>query len=62
LDAIVNSGIAKIYDIDYSKIKILNGDGAEWISKEIEMDATVQYQLDLFHIYEKLLIQMIGTM
>jgi hypothetical protein len=26
------------------------------------MDATVQYQLDLFHIYEKLLIQMIGTM
>ena len=52
-DAIVNSGIAKIYDIDYLKTKILNGDGADWISKEVEMDATVQYQLDLFHIYEK---------
>ena len=52
-DAIVNSGIAKIYDTDYLKTKILNGDGAEWISKEIEMDAMVQYQLDLFHIYEK---------
>lgn len=52
-DAIVNSGIAKIYDTDYLKTKILNGDGAEWISKEVEMDAMVQYQLDLFHIYEK---------
>jgi hypothetical protein len=38
-DAIVNSGIAKIYDTDYLKTKILNGDGAEWISKEVEMDA-----------------------
>ena len=52
-DAIVNSGIAEVYDSDYLKTKILNGDGAEWISKEVEMDATVQYQLDLFHIYEK---------
>lgn len=52
-DAIINSGIAQIYDMDYLKTKILNGDGADWISNEIEMDASVQYQLDLFHIYQK---------
>ncbi len=52
-DAIINSGIAQIYDMDYLKTKILNGDGADWISQEIEEDASVQYQLDLFHIYQK---------
>ena len=52
-DAVVNSGIAQIYDMNYLKTKILNGDGAQWISKEIDMDASVQYQLDLFHIYQK---------
>lgn len=52
-DAIINSEIAQIYDMDYLKTKILNGDGADWISNEIEMDASVQYQLDLFHIYQK---------
>ena len=52
-DAIINSGIAQIYNMDYLKTKILNGDGADWISKEVDMDASVQYQLDLFHIYQK---------
>jgi hypothetical protein len=52
-DSIINSRIAQIYDMDYLKTKILNGDGAEWISKEVEEDASVQYQLDLFHIYQK---------
>lgn len=52
-DAIVNSGIAQIYNVDYLKTKILNGDGAAWISNEIDIDASAQYQLDLFHIYQK---------
>ena len=52
-DAVVNSGIAQIYNMDYLKTRILNGDGATWISKEIDIDASVQYQLDLFHIYQK---------
>ena len=52
-DAVVNSGIAEIYNIDYLKTRILNGDGAAWISKEIDIDASVEYQLDLFHIYQK---------
>lgn len=39
--------------MDCLKTKILNGDGADWISQEIEEDASVQYQLDLFHIYQK---------
>lgn len=52
-DAIVNSGITEIYDMDYLETKILNGDGASWISKEIDLDASIQYQLDFFHIYQK---------
>jgi hypothetical protein len=52
-DAVVNSGIAQIYNMDYLKTRILNGDGAAWISNEIDTDASVEYQLDLFHIYQK---------
>ena len=52
-DAVVNSGIAQVYNMEYLKTRILNGDGATWISKEIDIDSSIQYQLDLFHIYQK---------
>lgn len=42
--------IAREYDIDEIEIRILNGDGASWISDGI--DGTVQYQLDPFHKYQ----------
>ena len=42
--------IAREYNIDEINIRILNGDGAKWISDGI--DATVQYQLDPFHKYQ----------
>lgn len=52
-DAVVNSGIAQIYNMDYLKTKILNSDGAAWISNEIDIDASVEYQLGLFHIFQR---------
>ena len=52
-DALVNSGIAVKYNVWKIKKRIINGDGASWISSECEDDADCVYQLDLFHIYSK---------
>lgn len=42
--------IAKEYNVDEINMRILNGDGASWISDKI--DSTVHYQLDPFHKYQ----------
>ena len=54
-DNLVNSKIASIYDEEKIEKKILNGDGAKWIDQEAKMDANIVKQLDLFHIYKKVL-------
>lgn len=45
--------IAREYNIDEIRLRILNGDGASWIQHGI--DDTVQYQLDPFHKYKAIL-------
>lgn len=52
-DVIVNSGIAEKYNVWKIEKRIINGDGASWISSECGDDANSLYQLDLFHIYSK---------
>lgn len=52
-DAVVNSGIAAKYNMSKVESRVINGDGASWISSECEEDADCVYQLDLFHIYSK---------
>jgi hypothetical protein len=41
--------IAKTYNIDEIKMRLLNGDGAAWIKQGIT-DETVHFQLDSFHV------------
>ena len=45
--------IAKEYNVDEIKMRILNGDGASWIKHG--MDDTVHYQLDPFHKHKAVL-------
>lgn len=52
-DALVNSGIAEKYNEWKIESRVINGDGASWISSECEENADCVYQLDLFHIYSK---------
>lgn len=52
-DALVNSGISEEYDVWKIEKRVINGDGAPWISSECEEDLNCVYQLDLFHIYSK---------
>jgi hypothetical protein len=40
--------IAENYNVDEIEMRILNGDGANWIKRSL-MDDTVHYQLDTFH-------------
>jgi len=40
--------IAKTYNIDEIEMRVLNGDGANWIKRSL-IDDTVHYQLDTFH-------------
>ena len=47
-EAVINS----IYNIDEIKLRVINGDGASWISDM--SDSEVVYQLDRFHIMEYL--------
>lgn len=47
-EAVINS----IYNIDEIKLRVINGDGASWISDM--SDGDVIYQLDRFHILEYL--------
>ncbi len=44
--------IKKVYDTDMVKLRVLNGDGADWV-KKCEDPATV-FQLDRFHVYKKI--------
>lgn len=44
--------IKKVYDTDFVKLRILNGDGADWV-KNCEDPSTV-FQLDRFHVYKKI--------
>lgn len=44
--------IKKVYDTDFVRLRVLNGDGADWV-KECEDPSTV-FQLDRFHIYKKM--------
>jgi len=40
--------IAKTYNVDEIEIRLLNGDGAQWI-RQAQTDETVHFQLDPFH-------------
>ena len=40
--------IAETYNVDEIEMRILNGDGANWIKRSVT-DETVHYQLDTFH-------------
>jgi len=40
--------IAATFNLDETEMRILNGDGAEWIKRSIT-DDSVKYQLDVFH-------------
>ena len=44
--------IKKVYDTDLVQLRVLNGDGADWV-KECEDPSTV-FQLDRFHVYKKM--------
>ena len=44
--------IKKVYDTDAIKLRVLNGDGAEWV-KNCEGPGT-EFQLDRFHVYKKI--------
>lgn len=51
-DTLVNSKIAKRYNVDKITNKIVNADGAAWAKQEQEYDASIIQQLDLFHIHQ----------
>lgn len=40
--------IAQTYNVDEISVRLLNGDGAEWIKSAVR-DETVHFQLDTFH-------------
>ena len=44
--------IKKVYDTDAVKLRVLNGDGADWV-KNCE-DPGTEFQLDRFHVYKKI--------
>ncbi len=44
--------IKRVYDTDAVKLRILNGDGADWV-KSCE-DPSTEFQLDRFHVYKKI--------
>lgn len=49
-----DASIAKIYNYDEIKFKILNGDGATWIKKDHDAEGEY-FQLDRFHISKAIL-------
>jgi len=51
----INSIIAKEYNIEKLKKKIVNADGAKWAKQESEMDANIIHQLDPFHIHQAIM-------
>lgn len=44
--------IKKVYDTDAIKLRVLNGDGADWV-RNCE-DPSTEFQLDRFHVYKKI--------
>lgn len=44
--------IKQVYDTDAAELRVLNGDGADWV-KNCE-DSGTQFQLDRFHVYKKI--------
>jgi hypothetical protein len=45
--------INQVYNTDEIKLRVMNGDGADWV-RETEDPATL-FQLDAFHVYQKIL-------
>lgn len=48
----VEALVQSVYNIDYAKYRVLNGDGAAWISNTENPDRI--FQLDRFHIMQKI--------
>ena len=44
--------IKQVYDTDAIELRVLNGDGADWV-KRCE-DPSTEFQLDRFHVYKKI--------
>ncbi|MFP3155316.1 UPF0236 family protein [Lachnospiraceae bacterium ZAX-1] len=45
--------IRKVYNTDEAKLRVMNGDGAEWVKGYEDMETV--FQLDRFHVYQKIL-------
>lgn len=46
-----NAVVGTKYDLDEVKVRVLNGDGASWISNEIDSDTEI-FQLDPYHLHQ----------
>jgi hypothetical protein len=48
--AVKEAKLAQIYNLDEISNRILNGDGANWIKQVHDIDDTLHYQLDPYHL------------
>ena len=48
--AVKEAKLAQIYNLDEIQYRILNGDGAKWIKQVHDIDDTLHYQLDPYHL------------
>lgn len=54
LRTMLNGKIDEVFDYANVKQIIVNGDGANWIFQDYDLDARVTLQLDMFHIVQKI--------
>ena len=48
--AVKEANLAQTYNLDEIQYRILNGDGASWIKQVHDIDDTLHYQLDPYHL------------